>query len=279
MLWLKRLEKAMDYIEEHLEEEISLEELGKITCCSPFHFQRIFSCLTELSLAQYIRRRRMTKAAADLQAGEKVLDVALKYGYDSPTSFSRAFSGIHGIPPSAAKAKGAPLKAFPRICFQIQIKGDTEMNYRIEERESFRIIGKRASLPSEIDACMQEIPLLWEKLGTEDSSALFRANDTLPRGILGVCTPPKDGRIVYYIAAASSLPAQAGMEEFTIPACTWAIFPCTGSLPDAIQELLKRITAQWLPSSGYDYADAPDIELYFEDSGRCEIWIPVVKRA
>lgn len=279
MLWLKRLEKAMDYIEEHLEEEISLEELGKITCCSPFHFQRIFSCLTELSLAQYIRRRRMTKAAADLQAGEKVLDVALKYGYDSPTSFSRAFSGIHGIPPSAAKAKGAPLKAFPRICFQIQIKGDTEMNYRIEERESFRIIGKRASLPSEIDACMQEIPLLWEKLGTEDSSALFRANDTLPRGILGVCTPPKDGRIDYYIAAASSLPAQAGMEEFTIPACTWAIFPCTGSLSDAIQELLKRITAQWLPSSGYDYADAPDIELYFEDSGRCEIWIPVVKRA
>lgn len=89
MLWLKRLEKAMDYIEEHLEEEISLEELGKITCCSPFHFQRIFSCLTELSLAQYIRKRRMTKAAADLQAGEKVLDVALKYGYDSPTSFFR----------------------------------------------------------------------------------------------------------------------------------------------------------------------------------------------
>lgn len=81
------------------------------------------------------------------------------------------------------------------------------MNYRIEAKESFRIVGKRASLPSEIDACMQEIPLLWEKLGTEDSSALFRANDTLPRGILGVCTPPKDGRIDYYIAAASSLPA------------------------------------------------------------------------
>ena len=163
MIWLDRLEQALTYIEQNLEQEISLEELGRIACCSPFHFQRMFSYLAEMPLALYIRRRRMTRAAFDLQKGGKVLEIALKYGYDSPTSFARAFQSVHGIPPSHAKAQGSQLKAYPRIHFQIQIKGDTEMNYRIEQKEAFRVVGKKITLSADgAEASnLQAIPAFW----------------------------------------------------------------------------------------------------------------------
>ena len=164
MEWLDRLNRAVDYIENHLEDEISYEEAAKLACCSTFHFQRMFSYIAGVPLSEYIRRRRMTAAAFNLQIGsDKVLDIALRYGYDSPTAFNRAFQSIHGVSPKSAKEMGVSLKTYPRISFHITIKGDAEMNYRIEKKEPFRIIGAKMLLEKEIEQNFQSVPLFWQK--------------------------------------------------------------------------------------------------------------------
>ena len=145
MEWLDRMKSAMDYIETHLDEEVDPAEAAKRACCSVTHFQRMFSFITGIHLSEYIRSRRQTLAGFEQQEGSaKEIDVALKYGYDSPEAFSRAFKQLHGIMPTAARSKGAALKAFPRLSFHISIRGDVEMNYRIEEKQPFKMAGLTA---------------------------------------------------------------------------------------------------------------------------------------
>lgn len=150
MDWLNNWNRALDYLEDHLDGEIRPEELGRLAGCSAYHFQRMFSYLAGVPLNEYIRRRRMTRAAADLRAaGERILDVALRYGYDSPTAFNRAFQAVHGVAPSLAKQDGVKLKAFPRIRFKFVLKGGTEMEYQIVQKEAFRIVGFRTLIPAD----------------------------------------------------------------------------------------------------------------------------------
>lgn len=152
MEWINRLNKTIRYMEEHLTEEIDYEQLAQIACCSPYHFQRMFAYMAEVPLSEYIRRRRMSLAAVDLQDKEaKIIDVAMKYGYTSPTAFNRAFQSVHGIAPSLIRERGTEIKSFPPISFTITIKGVEEMNYRIEQKEAFRIVGVSQPLYSEIE--------------------------------------------------------------------------------------------------------------------------------
>ena len=136
MDWVKRLNEAVDYLEEHLDEEIDYARAAKIACCSAYHFQRMFTYMAGFPLSEYIRRRRMTLAAAELQAGGKIVDVALKYGYESPTAFNRAFQGVHGFAPSLVREAGAVLHACSRIRFHITIQGAEDMEYRLEKKYS-----------------------------------------------------------------------------------------------------------------------------------------------
>ena len=129
MEWLKHMNDALAYMEDNLDGEISIEKAAQLARCSQYHFQRMFSYIIGVPLLEYLRRRRLTKAAFDLQGGDKVIDVALRYGYDSPTAFNRAFQAMHGISPRAAQKPDIMLKAFPRVSFQITIKGVTEMDY------------------------------------------------------------------------------------------------------------------------------------------------------
>ncbi len=151
MEWVDELNRTIRYMEEHLTEEIRCGELAKIACCSAYHYQRMFAYLAGLPLSEYIRRRRMSLAAVDLLAGEKVVDVALKYGYQSPTAFNRAFQAFHGIAPSAARDAGAPVKSFSPLHFTITVKGAEEMEYRVEKREAFRIVGVSHPLDRELE--------------------------------------------------------------------------------------------------------------------------------
>jgi AraC family transcriptional regulator len=282
MEWIERLNSALNYIEEHLCDEINIDETAKLACCSTYHFQRMFSYMADVTLSEYIRRRKMSLAAVDLQAGnEKVLDISLKYGYDSPTAFNRAFKGVHGIAPSQAKEEGVILKAFPPIRFKITIKGDTEMNYKIEKKEAFRIVGVSVPLEHELEKNFETVPKAWQEVAMNGTiPKLASLMDSKPMGLLGVSSCNEEADWKYYIAVASNQPIDSPFEEFEVPASTWAIFEGEGTNL-SIQELEKRIVTEWLPTSGYEYGNAPDVEVYLNPDPanvKYEVWIPVIKK-
>ena len=245
-----------------------------------YHWNKALDYLEDnLNLKEYLRRRRMTRAAADLRAGEKVLTVALRYGYDSPTSFNRAFQAVHGVAPSLAKQDGVKLKTFPRIRFKFVLKGDTEMEYQIVQKESFRIVGFHTSIPKDQEESFQVVPRFWGEV-RHRLGELIPLMDPINPGVLGVCTCHLEEN-VYFIAVASSAPVPEGMGEWTVPAATWAVFTGTGQQPTAIQELQKRVVTEWLPDSGYEWAQAPDVEVYLNEPGaeeqRFQVWLPIQK--
>ncbi|MEL7569393.1 MAG: AraC family transcriptional regulator [Eubacteriaceae bacterium] len=285
MEWLDRFNEAINYIEQRLDDEIDFEKAANIACCSTYHFQRMFSYIADIPLSEYIRRRRMSKAAIDLQSGDvKIIDIALRYGYDSPTAFNRAFQNIHGIAPSAAKTLGTTLKSFPPISLRITIKGDVEMNYKIEKKEAFKIIGVKKHYSASIEECFASVPIFWQetiKRGLIPKLCLL--NNCEPYGVIGLSTCMDSRNFDYLIAVASDKEYPANMDEYIVPECTWAVFECIGAMPDAMQNLQKRIVTEWLPSSGYEYANAPDIEVYFEGNQtaadyKCEAWLPIIKK-
>ncbi|MFR8870804.1 AraC family transcriptional regulator [Paraclostridium sordellii] len=282
MEWLDKLNEALQYIEGNLDGEIKYEKAANIACCTTYHFQRMFSYIAGTPLSEYIRNRRLTKAALDLQNGEKVIDVAIRYGYESPTAFNRAFQKIHNVSPSVAQKEGTFLKAYPPISFKITMKGVEEMEYRIVKKEEMRIVGAKALLEKNVEENFNTVPMLWQEVaqsGKIMEIASLMGPDS--KGVLGVsaCMDYLD-KWEYYIAVETDKEAPKGLEEYTIPACTWAVFPGEGQMPTAIQDIEKRAITQWLPTSGYEYADAPDIELYLNQdpmNSKFEVWIPIRK--
>lgn len=280
MEWVERLNQCMQYIEGHLTEETDSDALGRIACCSAYHFQRMFTYLAGMTLAEYIRKRRMSLAAVDLQAGEKIIDVAGKYGYQSPTAFNRAFQSVHGVAPSAVKNEGVAVKSFPKITFSVAVKGAEALDYRIESKEAFRIVGISAPLEQEIERNFAVVPGLWQRAATEGIiPRLAGMMDGEPKGLLGVSACNEREQWKYFIAVASS-GAGEGLEDYMVPESQWAIFSGTGNHL-SVQELERRVVTEWLPTSGYEYADAPDIEVYLNpdpQNAQYEVWIPVVKK-
>lgn len=282
MEWLDKLNEALQYIEGNLDGEIKYEKAANIACCTTYHFQRMFSYIAGTPLSEYIRNRRLTKAALDLQNGEKVIDVSIRYGYESPTAFNRAFQKIHNVSPSVAQKEGTFLKAYPPISFKITIKGVEEMEYRIVKKEEMRIVGAKALLEKNVEENFNTVPMLWQEVaqsGKIMEIASLMGPDS--KGVLGVsaCMDYLD-KWEYYIAVETDKETPKGLEEYTIPACTWAVFPGEGQMPTAIQDIEKRAITEWLPTSGYEYADAPDIELYLNQdpmNSKFEVWIPIRK--
>ncbi|MWC29384.1 AraC family transcriptional regulator [Paenibacillus sp. MMS18-CY102] len=285
MEWVERMNGAIRYIESHITEEISYAEAAKAACCSSYHFQRMFSFITDVSLAEYIRRRRLTLAAFDLQhsAGVKVVDLALRYGYDSPEAFTRAFVQMHGTTPTAARKAGTVLKAYPPMSFQLSIKGAAEMNYRIEEVAPFSVVGLSEQVSTE--EAFRIIPGLWADArdrGVFGTLWDIRREEHPIGGILGVCANGEFGTnesFEYWLAIASDcteLPE--GMNKIDLPQATWAVFDAPGP-PDGIQDIWKRLYTEWVPVSGYELAYLPTIENYLPiEQNKNELWVPVVKK-
>lgn len=284
MEWLQKLSNAINYIEDNLVGEISYEEAAEIACCSTYYFQRMFSYVAGISLSEYIRRRRMTQAAFELQTTDtKVLDVALKYGYTSPTSFNRAFQSVHGISPVLAKSRGSVLNAYPPIKFSVQVTGGSVMSYKVEEKEAMRIVGIRIPLTLDMEENQRLVPSFWNKtLNSDQFSDICNLSNQIPKGVLGVTACQGSNEIYYYIAAATDKPKLDGMFEYEIPAATWVVFESDGYFKESIQSIFRRFLTEWLPFSGYTYAELPDIEVYpiskeSSQEGHSEVWIAIKK--
>ena len=281
MEWIEHLNKSINYIEEHITEEISYDELAQIACCSTYHFQRMFTYIAGVSLSEYIRRRKMSLAAVDLQgSNEKIIDISLKYGYSSPTAFNRAFQSIHGVAPSALKNEGVSIKSFPPITFKFTVKGVEELNYRIETKPAFRIVGKSYPLNKEIEQNFLEVPQMWQNAVMDGTiKKIIALMNSQPQGVLGVSACNDNEKWKYYIAVSSTADIDTSLEEYIVPGCMWAIFP-GGGTGKSIQELEKRIVTEWLPTSGYEFTEGPDIEVYFNpdpNNTQYEVWIPIKK--
>ena len=287
MEWLNRMTDAIDFIEEHLTEPIAMEDIARRAYASSFHFQRTFHVLTGVTVAEYMRKRRLTLAAQELCTSPtlKVVDVALKYGYESPESFTKAFRKVHGLTPSDARTLGVPLKAFPRLSFHLSLKGDQDMDYRIIHRDRFAVTGKRLRVSTQDGENFRRIPQFWETSYADGTVAALRA--LRPDGVLlGIClTNDHDHEEMTYAIAVEGTfegPEHAGWTTAEIPAATWAAFPSIGRLPDAIQHVWTRIFEEWFPATGYQHAGGPELEVLpagddLATSYQCEVWVPVVK--
>ncbi len=284
MEWLTKLGKAINYIEFNLDKDLSYEEAAKIAGCSLYCFQRIFSYIAGISLSEYVRRRKMTQAAFELQrTNSKVIDVALKYGYSSPTSFNRAFQSIHGITPIMAKNAGCTLCAYPSIKFSINIEGGSVMPYCIEEKNEIRIVGIRTPLVEDMEENMKNIPLFWKQAFDQNQiQNVAKLSIGEPSKILGVSVYNNPTDIYYYIATASNATVPDGMAQYIIPKATWVIFKNDGPFKESVQSVFRRFFTEFLPCSGYEYAGLPDIEVYpYAEKqllrGSSEVWIAIKK--
>ncbi|MGE1107609.1 AraC family transcriptional regulator [Bacillus wiedmannii] len=287
---LKNMNAAMQYIENNLTNEIDFKEVAKIAFCSEYHFKRMFSFLAGIPLSEYIRCRRLTLAAFELKdSNAKVIDVAIKYGYNSPDSFTRAFQNLHGITPSEARSTIRSLKAYSPMTFQLSIQGGNEMNYRIKEKEPFRIIGITKRVPIVFNGVNEEIASMWKSLKPESIQTLKSLSNMEPNGIISASTNFSEGRMEekgeldHYIGVATTKDCPAQFAQLEVTASTWAIFEAVGPFPETLQNVWGRIYSEWFPSSNYELAVGPEI-LWNEQKDvsspnfKSEIWIPILKK-
>ena len=278
MEWVQLINAAIEYIEKHLTEDIHCEDAARYVHISSFHFQRMFNLLTGITVGEYIRKRRLTLAGEELtRQNTKVVEVALKYAYQSPESFAKAFTRFHGVTHSQAK-KGSELKSFHKLVVKISVEGGTIMDYRIEKKEEFRLLVYAKMFTEE--SSEKGIPAFWEE---------YYQNEVYKKapGYLGICAQEKEGagEFMYGIGcdADDVKEVPEGFQIIHIPAYTWAIFKCVGPTPDAIQKTWEDIYRQWLPETKYKLIPDYDIENYLPGDNTAsdyisEIWLPVMEK-
>jgi len=287
MNWLANLNQAMQYIEENLTEDLDLKEAARRACCSEYHFSRMFSFLCGMTLSEYIRRRRLTLAAFELQTNDvRIIDVAVKYGYNSADAFSRAFQAQHGMSPSAAKSSGSSLKAYSRMTFQLTVQGGNAMHYRIVEKGPFQIVGIMKRVSIQFNGVNSEIESMWRSFTPEDIVQLKALSDIEPQGLIQASVNFSEermeerGSLDHYVGVATSKECPEHWKKLEVAEATWAVFEAIGPFPDTLQNVWGRIYSEWFPSASYELARGPEI-LWNESKDissptfKSEIWIPV----
>ena len=288
MDWIQGIQRAIDYVEENICDEIDFEEAARQAYSSSFHFQRVFGILCGFSLGDYIRMRRLSLAGEELSRGSaKIIDVALKYGYDTPESFSRAFTRFHGIAPSEAK-RGGNVRIFTPLSVKLTLSGGSKMDYRIEKRDEFQVVCKRSSvgMPQAANAS-EDISAMWRACGADGTMARLIAcmpENPVMKGLLGICFTSElcKNKFPYGIGVEyDGRKVDGDLEVVNIPANTYAVFTSRGRMPDAFVDTYDRIVTEFFPqSSQYEYAGSVELEVYSsadtsDPDYQCEIWIAV----
>lgn len=299
MNWITGMQKAIDYIEANLTEEIDYEKVAAESFSSSYHFQRVFSILCGYTLGEYIRLRCLSLAGAELANGkDKVIDIALKYGYDSPDSFAKAFQKFHGITPSQARADGSTLKSFSRLSIKISLEGGSTMNYRIEEKDEMILTGYKRRFSGIPGERMEQEKEMYVKTRPLQYILQGLSGDVVKN--FDIITNIDDEGYDFYIASQLNEYCRNNLnkdgvlgEEFakyyenvTIPKCTYAIFETERCAYPTMTflDLRRKIASEWLPNSGYQLKNAPELVVthWFEGEKRNqryrELWIPIEKK-
>ncbi len=285
MEWMAVIGNSIQYIEAHITEPLTIETIARAVNVSPFYFQKGFALLCGFTVSEYIRNRRLALAGNDLAAtDEKVIDIALKYGYDSPDSFTKAFTRFHGVTPTAARRDGVLLKSFAPLKIRFSLEGGYLMDYKIVSKDAFTVLANAAVFPYE--GAKARVPAFWQQHYAEGKGKTVM-------GTYGVNIDESMGQETFeYLIADPCDPGCEAPDDFvvrTIPAFTWAVFPCKGALPVALQDVNTRIFTEWLPAmKDYEFAAGYCVEYYdnptkyakgtMDENYYSEVWIPVRKK-
>ncbi|MEU6669140.1 AraC family transcriptional regulator [Streptomyces sp. NPDC046727] len=282
---LERLNQTLDHIERRLDQSIDGAELARIAATSEYHLRRMFSALAGMPLSEYIRRRRLTVAGAEVLAGdESLLEVAVRYGYGSGEAFARAFRALHGVGPGEARRNGAALVSQPRLTFRLTVEGSSSMRYRIVDRPDFSVVGVKARVPLVHVGPNQAIIDFVRGIDPQVMERLAKLSDQEPQGIVAVCDDLDPSRaegteLDYYQGVITSAAAPEGTVALAVPAGTWAVFTTSGPAPQAIQELWRDVFTQWFPSNPYRSRPGPEVlRTSLSPDGTeadAELWLPV----
>ena len=280
-MWLQSIQQAINYIEEHLTEPIHLTDVAKAANCSPFHFQRAFSILTNMTLGEYIRGRRLTLAAQDIKTTDcKIIDIAYKYGYETPEAFAKAFRKQHGFKPTEMREESTMIHAYNKLVIQVTLKGASPMHYKILEKPSFTVIGLKQTFPCGNGEQSKGIQQFWKEVNEDGTvNQLIALHDGSLPGLVGVCEAKSDNEIDYWIAVGNN-GAHDIFTPLTIAASKWAIFEVQGAMPQAMVETWQKIFQEWFPSNNFEYGHGPELEIYpagdtTSPDYYSEIWVPI----
>ena len=284
MNWVKTIEDAIEYIERNITEDLTAGRIAREVNISAFYFQRGFSMLCGYTVGEYVRMRRLSIAGEELLASDvKVIDLAMKYGYDSPDSFTKAFTRFHGSTPTDVRRGGAMLKSFAPLHIKLTLDGGSTMEYRIEKKPAFKVMG--VSKKFSYENANAEIPQFWNEV-------FMQTAERPVLGMYGVCFDEEmAGNEFNYMIAADLDEEQAAKKHLDVNEIsehTWAVFPCRGPMPIPLQEVNRKIFSEWLPSSNYEIAEGYNIEYYsnpedftngMQDAEYyAEVWIPVKEK-
>lgn len=287
---LNELNHVIDYIENHLtDEDLSLETISDYAGVSDYHFRNVFFYLSGLTLSEYIKNRKLSEASMDLLHGEKVTDVALKYGYQSMDGFTRAFKKWSGVLPSDVIKKGRS-KSFPKLSFIITVKGGINMEFRIAEKPAFNLVGVSKRVPMQFEGVNNEIVKLAQSITDQQKEEMHSLQNMEPYEIVNASYEAdanfikEEGDLTHLIGILTTEDqVSCQLEIVPVKACTWAIFPNEGLFPSTLQETMAKIYSEWLPSSNYEVINAPTfsftkMDKQKKDYAYSEVWIPVQKR-
>lgn len=285
MAWSESISKAIAYIEAHLQEPLSVEDIARAAALSPFYFQRGFSMLCDMSVGEYIRRRRLSQAGlAVLMSERSILDIALDYGYDSADGFTKAFTRFHGLTPTALRKSGGAIVSFAPLSLKISLEGGRSMEYRIEKKAAFTVLCRAATFT--YDEGPTKVPAFWQEHFAAGGAQTVR-------GLYGInIYEQMSGDTFEYLIADPYDPAMVLTQEYTtrtIPAHTLAVFPCRGKMAESLRAVNAQIFSEWLPGNGdYEIAAGINIERYDDaakyekgiqdDNYYSEVWLPIQKR-